>query len=200
MSEKNIASTERKKKRTLLRSTGAIVMAFSCLSLPAFSQPSGAVPDTTAFRFFFLHVISVEATADKLREAGKSDGRARAYFRMRIGLTNREEELLKRLARQCNASYAAESHGGAAIIAALKQQYPDPSQAPAETVEQVANLEAQRTRVITTCMQELQEGMKITSPVYHGGDRYSRYHMLYDWVMQFEAPAIKVGHSAPVVK
>jgi len=116
---------------------------------------------------------------------------------MRIGLTNREEVLLKRLARQCNASYAAESRSGVAVIGALKQQYPNPSQAPAETVERIANLEAQRTRIITACMQELQEAMKITSAVYHGGDRYSRYHMLYDWVRQFEAPSIKVGHSAP---
>lgn len=76
-------------------------------------------------------------------------------------LTDQETSLLKAVAQQCNASYAAQTSAGVSAVNSLSQRYPPVAGAPpsAAVAQQLAALEAPRTAIIAGCMQQLQTGM-----------------------------------------
>jgi hypothetical protein len=59
---------------------------------PSASAPS--LPDSTYFRFFFLHIAGLQRAADALKAQGKDDMPMRNLLKNRARLTNQEFAIL----------------------------------------------------------------------------------------------------------
>jgi hypothetical protein len=156
-------------------------------ALPALGQsppPATALPDSTIFRFFFIHVMALETAADRLKAQGLEDDSMRQKLASEAALTGKEAALVKDVARSCNTDYESASRAAVAVARDLQKQYPNRATAPPSVAAQVSALEAQRAQVITNCIETLQAGMPP-----------SRFQMLHDWVVANEAPHITQGTS-----
>ncbi len=172
--------------------------AVAAVTLPCFGQTttqpstasaaaSPALPDSTYFRFFFIHVARLQKAADSLKAQGQKDANMRNLIKNKALLTDQEFALLVSVAASCNAGYSAASKSGIAATKQLVQPYPNISAVPATVLQQISNLEAQRVLVITGCMASLQSGM-----------RPKRYQLLRNFVISSEGPNIKRASSAAV--
>jgi hypothetical protein len=172
---------------------GAVAaLALSCFgqtttqSSNASAAANPALPDSTYFRFFFIHVARLQTAADALKAQGKADGQMRYLIRSKAHLTSQEDALLRGVALNCNVAYAAASKSGVAATKELVQPFPNASAVPSEVLQQISNLEAQRAQVITGCMANLQSQM-----------RPARYQMLRSFVIASEGPNIKQAAAPP---
>lgn len=116
---------------------------------------------TAAFRAFFVEIMAVESLADKLKAQGKDDSTTRTAIQKAAKLTDSEASLLKAVAGQCNPDYDAEAARGRQVVTSLRQQYPGTTSvtAPSAVTQQLSALAAQRSAVISGCMQQLGAGM-----------------------------------------
>jgi hypothetical protein len=149
------------------------------------SLPAGLTQEQV-FRFFFLHVAATEAAAAKIRAKGLDDRYMRSAIRSSIHLTDREDSVVKTVARNCNTDYATETRAGMAAVSQLQKQFPNPSQAPPEVAQELISLEQRRDQVITGCINDLKSQL----PDY-------RFDLIYDWVVRNVAPQIKRASLAP---
>jgi hypothetical protein len=173
---------------------GAVAaLALSCFGQAAVQSSNAsaaanpALPDSTYFRFFFIHVARLQSAADALKAQGKDDSAMRRLLANRALLTNQEFSLLVGVAAGCNSAYSAASKSGVAATKQLVQPYPNASALPPTVLQQISNLEAQRVEVITGCMANLQSQMGS-----------SRYQVLRDFVVASEGPNIKQAPTAAV--
>jgi hypothetical protein len=148
---------------------GALSVPFLC-SPPVFGQNAAPVPgrtpsyppkETAGFRAYFAQIMAIESLADRLKAQGKDDTTARGAIQKDAGLSAQEAGLLKEVAQQCNADYAAQTAVGTSAVNSLRQQYPPVAGAPSPpaVTQQLAALEAQRTAIVAGCMQQLQTAM-----------------------------------------
>lgn len=151
------------------------------------AQPAPAQwPDYTLFRFFFLHVAALERAADSLKAQGKDDEYMRAMLRSSAHLTDQEATLIKNVAANCNAGYAAATQQGMAALSAARADHlaaPATPVSPA-AVQQANALEQQRQQVILNCVATLQAQML---PF--------RFQTLHDYVVANIGPTIKRASS-----
>ena len=144
--------------------------------------------DSVLFRFFFLHVASVESIADNLKASGKNDLAARSKFARDAKLTEVEASLLKDVARRCNSGLEAHTRNEVApAVQNLRAQNPAASRAsalPPPAAAQLKELDRQHERIVTDHVQELKSAM--------GPERFQK---LYEYVRGTEAPRIK---QAPI--
>ena len=144
--------------------------------------------DSVLFRFFFLHVASVDSIADNLKASGKSDSAARSKFARDAKLTDVEAGLLKDVAKRCNSGLEAHTRNEVApAVQNLRAQNPTALKAsalPPAAAEQLKDLDRQREKIVTDHVQELKSAM--------GPERFQKF---YDYVRGTEAPRIK---QAPI--
>jgi hypothetical protein len=173
-------------RKFLLAGIAAAVM-LSCFAQTTAQTALPTLPDSTYFRFFFIHVARLQSAADALKAQGKDDSAMRRLMANKALLTNQEFALLVSVAASCNTAYSAASKSGVAATKKLVQPYPNASALPLAVLQQISNLEAQRGQIITSCMANLQAQM---GP--------PRYQVLRDFVVASEGPNIKQASSAAV--
>jgi hypothetical protein len=173
---------------------GAVAaLALSCFgqaavqSSTASAAANPALPDSTYFRFFFIHVARLQSAADALKAQGQKDANMRNLIQNKALLTGQEFALLVSVAASCNSAYSAASKNGIAATKQLVQPYPNASAVPPAVLQQISAFEAQRVQVITGCMANLQSQMGS-----------SRYQVLRDFVVASEGPNIKRASTAAV--
>jgi hypothetical protein len=144
--------------------------------------------DSVLFRFFFLHVTSVDSIADNLKASGKSDSAARSKFARDAKLTEVEAALLKDVARRCNSGLEAHTRNELApAVQNLRAQNPTALRAadlPPAAAEQLKDLDRQHENIVMDHVQELKSAL--------GPERFQK---LYEYVRGTEAPRIK---QAPI--
>jgi hypothetical protein len=143
----------------------SILLILLVCVVPVFGQtttPLYPAPETTGFRFFFVQVMAMESLADRVKAQGKDDTATRAAVQRAAQLTDQEAALLKQVAQQCNADYAAETARGTSAVNNLRTQAQNASVTAAAVSQQISALEAQRASVIGACMQALETGMGFT--------------------------------------
>jgi len=142
--------------------------------------------DYLLFRFFFIHVMSVESAADNLKANGRDDTAARSKFRDAAKLTDAEAELLKSTAARCNEDL--ETHARTEVAAAvqnIKAQHPGilrASDLPPAAAAQLNAVQARHEKIVADHVQALKSAL--------GPDRFQK---LYEFVRGTEAPRIKEG-------
>jgi hypothetical protein len=169
----------------LLGALAAVMLP--CLGQTTAQTAASPPPDSTHFRFFFIHVARLQRAADALKAQGKYDLKMRNLIKNKAQLTNREFALLVGGAAGCNSAYSAASKSGIAATRQLVQPYPNASALPPAVLQQISNLEAQRVQVITGCMANLQSQMGS-----------ARYQLLRNFVVASEGPNIKQASAAAV--
>lgn len=136
-------------------------------------------PDSTYFKYFFIHVERLQRAADDLDARGASGVKMRNLVRNQARLTGPEFSLIVSIATTCNAAYRTESQRGAAAAKQLLRPYPMQSAVPEPVVRQVNALEAQRRQVIVGCMASLETQMGA-----------ARYQTLRNYVVASETPHV----------
>ena len=149
------------------------------------------VTESTVFHVFFLSVAAQEKIADKQKAAGQRDLPTRGGLRRRAHLTNREDDLVKQVARSCNESYDADAQNGFAQVKQLRQQYPPEAgkPRPVEVEQQLASLQQRREDLVQGCMLDLKRGM---------GEM--RFQILRDYAMRNIGQQIKHSDVNPVAQ
>lgn len=142
--------------------------------------------DYLLFRFFFIHVMSVESAADNLKANGRDDTAARSKFRDAAKLTGAEAELLKSVAGRCLADLEAHARTEvAAAVQNIKAQHPGilrASDLPPAAAAQLDAVQARHEEIVADHVQALKSAL--------GAGRFQK---LYEFVRGTEAPRIKEG-------
>ncbi len=165
---------------------GAGLAAVTAQVSPQVPAIQAGPSDYLLFRFFFIHVMSVESAADNLKANGRDDAAARSKFRDAAKLTDAEAELLKSVAARCNADLEAHARTEvAAAVQNVKAQYPGVARAselPPAAAAQLNAVQARHEKIVADHVQALKSGL--------GPDRFQK---LYEFVRGTEAPRIKEG-------
>jgi len=127
---------------------GAVAaLALSCFGQAAVQSSNAsaaanpALPDSTFFRFFFIHVARLQKAADSLKAQGQKDANMRNLIKNKALLTDQEFALLVSVAASCNSAYSAASRSGVAATKQLVQPYRNAAALPPAVLQQISNLE-----------------------------------------------------------
>jgi hypothetical protein len=157
---------------------------------PASAEQAPIYPakETAGFRAYFVEITRIESLADNLKAQGKDDTTVRGAVQKTARLSSQEVNLLKQVAQQCNAAYAAQAAAAISAVNSLKQQYPPVAgvSSPTAVTQQLTALEAQGTAIIAGCMQQLEAGMG-----------RARFGYLDLYVLTHIASKMKQGNLAP---
>ncbi|MEP7352137.1 MAG: hypothetical protein ABI824_02795 [Acidobacteriota bacterium] len=120
--------------------------------------PKPPIPDTVLFQLYFLQVDAMKSMSDKMGAAGKGVSRARISKMTRTNDT--EASLIEETATSCTAQLNSLANATADQRTALIKQFKQgDAAAAADANRQGTQLDADRDKLLTGCMQSLQKGL-----------------------------------------
>lgn len=132
----------------------------SLLLFPSLLLGQGAsdssVPDDILFRFFFLRISSMAASA---RAKGVAPSAVERAMKDREGFTTAEISRVHEIALSCNQAYDAKTRSGSEEVRRLAALNPDRTEPQPGVVARIDALERERAQVIRDCLDILSRSM-----------------------------------------
>lgn len=146
--------------RHLIPSLLLLAFAIAAPSRAAAGAPAADdLPEHVLYGQMFRHVVALEQQAEALEKRGEDGGKLRLRYQQSAELSDRQDETLKAIARDCVARVAEQDRKAVAIIQAARARIPDgilaAGQAPPVAPPELAELQKERNALILEFRDQL---------------------------------------------
>jgi hypothetical protein len=121
-----------------------------------------ALPEPVLYGQMFLHVVALEQRAAALEKRGEDGSQLRLRYKQSAELSDREDETLKTIARDCMARVTEQDRKAMEVIRAVRARTPDGQLArgekapvPQAELAELAALQAERDALILAARDRL---------------------------------------------